>query len=147
MDTFFRGKVEMIGVRVREEDPIVGHPPVRPVRPGQHPVHPLLRRRAERGRSSSPTAASCPGPVTSCSSPAPPRTCPSTCAGLGRDLPKVQSAFLIGGDRIAHYLSKMLLSMGVRVTLVENDEEHCRRLSEWLPGALVLYGTAPTRSR
>ena len=34
----------------------------------------------------------------------------------------------------------MLLSMGVRVTLVENDEEHCRRLSEWLPGALVLYG-------
>ena len=59
---------------------------------------------------------------------------------LGRDLPKVQSAFLIGGSRIAHYLSKMLLSMGVRVTLVENDEEHCRRLSEWLPGALVLYG-------
>ena len=26
VDTFFRGKVEMIGVRVREEDPIVGHP-------------------------------------------------------------------------------------------------------------------------
>ena len=30
--------------------------------------------------------------------------------------------------------------MGVRVTLVENDEEHCRRLSEWLPGALILHG-------
>ena len=26
VDTFFRGKVEMIGVRVRENDPIVGHP-------------------------------------------------------------------------------------------------------------------------
>ena len=60
--------------------------------------------------------------------------------GLGRDLPKIQSAFLIGGSRIAHYLTKMLLAMGVRVTLVENDENHCRMLSEWLPGALILHG-------
>ena len=59
---------------------------------------------------------------------------------LGRDLPKIHSAFLIGGSRIAHYLSKMLLSMGVRVTLVESNEAHCRALSEWLPEALILHG-------
>ena len=51
-----------------------------------------------------------------------------------------QLAFLIGGSRIAHYLSKMLLSMGVRVTLVESNEAHCRRLSESLPEALILHG-------
>ena len=59
---------------------------------------------------------------------------------LGRDLPGIHSAFLIGGSRIAHYLSKMLLSMGVRVTLVESNEAHCRRLSESLPEALILHG-------
>lgn len=73
-------------------------------------------------------------------SPAPPGTSPPTCGPWARDLPKIHSAFLIGGSRIAHYLSKLLLSMGVRVTLVENNEEHCRRLSEWLPDALVLHG-------
>ena len=59
---------------------------------------------------------------------------------LGRDLPKIHSVFIIGGSRIAHYLSKLLLSMGVRVTLVESSESHCRRLSELLPGALILHG-------
>ena len=34
----------------------------------------------------------------------------------------------------------MLLSMGVRVTLVESNEAHCRRLSESLPEALILHG-------
>lgn len=48
--------------------------------------------------------------------------------------------FSSGGSRIAHYLSKMLLSMGVRVTLVESNEAHCRRLSESLPEALILHG-------
>ena len=30
--------------------------------------------------------------------------------------------------------------MGVRVTLVESNEAHCRRLSESLPEALILHG-------
>lgn len=60
-------------------------------------------------------------------SPGTPRDLSAYLRTLGRDLPKIHSAFLIGGSRIAHYLSKLLLSMGVRVTLVENNEEHCRR--------------------
>jgi trk system potassium uptake protein TrkA len=46
----------------------------------------------------------------------------------------------VGGSRVAHYLAKILLPMGVRVTLVESNEKHCRLLSESLPGALILHG-------
>ncbi len=59
MDTFFRGKVEMIGVRVREEDPIVGHPLSDLF--GRASTLSILFSAAERkGRSSSPTALRAP---------------------------------------------------------------------------------------
>ena len=139
MDTFFRGKVEMIGVRVREEDPIVGHPLSDLF--GRASTLSILFSAAERkGEVIIPDGSFVPRPGDKLFVTGTPKDLSIYLRSLGRDLPKVQSAFLIGGSRIAHYLSKMLLSMGVRVTLVENDEEHCRRLSEWLPGALVLYG-------
>ena len=139
VDTFFRGKVEMIGVRVREEDPIVGHPLSDLF--GRASTLSILFSAAERkGEVIIPDGSFVPRPGDKLFVTGTPKDLSIYLRSLGRDLPKVQSAFLIGGSRIAHYLSKMLLSMGVRVTLVENDEEHCRRLSEWLPGALVLYG-------
>lgn len=139
VDTFFRGKVEMIGIRVREEDPIVGIP-----------LSDLFRRTsslsilfsaAERkGEVIIPNGDFIPRVGDKLYVTGSPKDLYSYLRTLGRDLPKIHSAFLIGGSRIAHYLSKMLLSMGVRVTLVESNEAHCRALSEWLPDALILHG-------
>ena len=59
---------------------------------------------------------------------------------LGRHTQKIQSVFLVGGSRIAHYLADMLLQMRMSVTIVENKLERCRFLSEHLPEALILQG-------
>ncbi len=59
---------------------------------------------------------------------------------IGRSMQRVQSVFIVGGSRIAHYLADMLLQMQVRVTIVEHSEERCRFLSEQLPKALILHG-------
>lgn len=139
VDTFFRGKVEMIGVRVLEDDHIVGHPLSDLF--GSAKRHAILFSAALRkGEVIIPNGDFIPQPGDKLYVTGSPKDLSAYLRALGRNLPKIHSAFLIGGSRIAHYLSKLLLSMGVRVTLVESDPEHCRRLSDWLPGALILQG-------
>ena len=111
VDTFFRGKVEMLGIRVQEGDPMVGDSSVRPFPSGQQSVDPLLRRRAE-GRGDHPQRRLCTPGGDKLYVTGSPKDLSSYLRTLGRDLPGIHSAFLIGGSRIAHYLSKMLLSMG-----------------------------------
>lgn len=59
---------------------------------------------------------------------------------LGRYVPKVHSVLIIGGSRIAHYLTHMLNEMHMKVTIVDNQEARCQFLSERLPNALLLCG-------
>ena len=59
---------------------------------------------------------------------------------LGRYTQKVRSTFIVGGGRISYYLASILDRMGQRITIVENQEERCRQLAEMLPQALVICG-------
>ncbi|MDD6059248.1 MAG: Trk system potassium transporter TrkA [Ruminococcus sp.] len=43
---------------------------------------------------------------------------------------RVKSAVLIGGGRIAYHLSQQLIEMGVKVKIIEIDEDRCIALSE-----------------
>ncbi len=137
VDTFFRGKVEMLGVAVREDDHIVGHPLSALFGKNRG----ILFSAAERKNEVIiPNGSFVPRAGDTLYVTGTPKDLSAYLRTLGRDLPKIHSVFIIGGSRIAHYLSKLLLSMSVRVTLVESNEAHCRRLSELLPGALVLHG-------
>lgn len=59
---------------------------------------------------------------------------------LGRLTPKAKTVLMVGGGRIAHYLSEILDKLGMKVKIIEKDEERCLHLSEELPKALVLCG-------
>ncbi len=43
---------------------------------------------------------------------------------------RVKSVVLIGGGRVAYHLSKQLIEMGVKVKIIEIDEQRCLELSE-----------------
>ena len=139
VDTFFRGKVEMLGIRVQEGDPMVGIPLSDLFRRASS-LSILFSAAERKGEVIIPNGDFVPRVGDKLYVTGSPKDLSSYLRTLGRDLPGIHSAFLIGGSRIAHYLSKMLLSMGVRVTLVESNEAHCRRLSESLPEALILHG-------
>ena len=47
---------------------------------------------------------------------------------------------MVGGSRIAIYLGWALARSGIKLRIVEQDPEKCERLSEKLPGALILQG-------
>jgi len=59
---------------------------------------------------------------------------------IGKNTSGVRSVMLMGAGRIAYYLAEMLLKMHIQVTVVELDEEVAQEFSEALPQARVILG-------
>ena len=53
---------------------------------------------------------------------------------------KAERVLIVGGGRIAYYLSVSLAGAGTRVTVVDRDEERCKTLCELLPEASIMLG-------
>lgn len=53
---------------------------------------------------------------------------------------KVRNVMIIGGSRIAYYLSHMLLLSGISVKIVDKNSTRCLQLAEQLPKAMVIEG-------
>ena len=61
-------------------------------------------------------------------------------ASVGFQTHQVKSTMIVGGGRVAYYLAKQLLNMGIDVKIIENDKERALKLSEELPGAVIING-------
>lgn len=59
---------------------------------------------------------------------------------LGRYAPRIRNVFITGGGRITYYLAYLLDELGMRTKIVESDEERCRHLAEVLPRSLIIHG-------
>ncbi len=59
---------------------------------------------------------------------------------MGRAAMRIKDVMLLGGGRISYYLAKMIVAMGIHVTMVEINEEKARELSEQLPQVDVIAG-------
>ena len=54
---------------------------------------------------------------------------------------KVKSVIIIGGNRIGREFAKKMQEQGRKVTIIEEDEKICQRLSEELDNVLVINGS------
>ena len=63
----------------------------------------------------------------------------------GRFKKPVRKVMIMGGGRIAVYLTRMLEESGIAVTVVEKDRERCEALCDLIPKAHIVCGDA-TRS-
>lgn len=52
----------------------------------------------------------------------------------------VRHVMIVGGGRISVYLAQQLLSMGIRVKIIEKDEERCELVKDLLPKAELICG-------
>ena len=59
---------------------------------------------------------------------------------LGKNSLRIRRVMLLGGGRISYYLAKMLVPMGIRVSMIEITERKANHLSEQLPEVNVIYG-------
>lgn len=53
---------------------------------------------------------------------------------------KTKNVIICGGSDTAMYLAKNLIDMGIKVKIIELNEERCKFLSEQLPKALIING-------
>ena len=61
---------------------------------------------------------------------------------LGLMQKKAKNIIVLGAGRTAYYLSKMLLSSGNTVKIIDQDKQKCEELSEALPKAMVIHADA-----
>lgn len=62
------------------------------------------------------------------------------CTLIGIYIQKISNVMIMGGGRIAYYLTKYLEEMNIKVKIIEIDRVRCMELTELLPHALIIYG-------
>ena len=58
---------------------------------------------------------------------------------VGMETGKIKSVMIVGGSRIAFYLTQMLSTAGIKVKLIENDLARCEQLCEQLSDATIIH--------
>ncbi len=59
---------------------------------------------------------------------------------IGKPMQKVKNVVIVGGSRIAFYLTRMLTKSGIKTKIIEKDPKRCEELVQLLPKTLVIQG-------
>ncbi|MBC8570013.1 Trk system potassium transporter TrkA [Zongyangia hominis] len=142
-DTFAKGRVEIIELKIRKESPLAGRylhelthivkaqVLICAVERGDEVIIPTGAFQMQAGDNIFVTGAS--------------RNLAALVQNLGIVEQKIKNVMLIGGSRIAYYLASALLAEGAAVKIIEIDPERCRQLAGLLPRASIVCsdGTQP----
>ena len=139
IETFCRGRVELMGFRLQEGDFLVGAP-LREL-PGHVKRLSLLFCAVERhGAVSIPNGDFVPQAGDQLYVVGRPSSLDQFFRLLGRYTTKVKQVFIVGGGRIAMYLARGMEKLGVRMKIVERSEERCRHINERFPKVTAICG-------
>ena len=139
IETFFRGRVELMGFRLQDGDFLVGTPFYS--LPPQVKELSLLFCAVERGKSVViPNGSFVPQIGDKLYLVGRPESLDQFFRLLGRYAQKVHHVFILGGGKISVYLARILEKMGMKLKIVELDEAQCRLISEKFPKSMVIHG-------
>ena len=140
IETFAKGRVEMVEFRAQEGDKVVGVP-LFDIAHRLRGIPQVLYAAVEReGEVIIPNGQFAIRPGDRVHVAADMVTITEYFRYLGKDSLRIKNVMLLGGGRISYYLAKMIVAMGIRVTLTEIDEKKAYALSEALPDVNVICG-------
>jgi len=140
IDTFARGRVEVVEFRAHENDAMVGLP-LHQVNKKMRGAPQVLYAAVERGgQVHIPNGDFVIRPEDRVFVAADMVSITDYFRYLGKNTLKVKNVMLLGGGRISYYLAKMLSSMRIHVSMTEIDEKKAAELSEALPEVNVIFG-------
>lgn len=140
IETFARGRVEMVDFRAEEGDPVV-NVPLKDIYQKNRSLPQVLFCGVERdGEAIIPRGDFVIRPGDRVHVVSDVETITAFFNALGRDMGTIRSVMIMGGSRIAYYLASMLLNMHIKVTIIEMKPEKARTLSEMLPEANIIVG-------
>ena len=59
---------------------------------------------------------------------------------IGINIGRIHNVMIVGGGTIAYYLAERLLASGIDTKIIESDFNRCEELSELLPDATIIHG-------
>ena len=139
IETFCRGRVELMGFRLKEGDFMVGTP-LRNLSAQVKKLSLLFCAVDRNGEVIIPNGDFVPQADDKVYMIGRPTGLTQFFRLLGRHASKVNRVLIVGGGKIAKYLAALLLKMKMQVKIVEHDEARCRELSEAYPGLVVVCG-------
>ncbi len=140
VEIFARGRVEMVEFRAQAGDKVVGVPlsKLSASLPGLPQVLYCAIERFGEAIIPDGTTVIEPGDRVHVAADIP--TITGFFRHLGKHDLRVQSVMVLGGGRISFYLTRLLASLGMRVSIVEIDRRKAELLAEQLPEADVICG-------
>ncbi len=139
IDTFARGRVELISFHIQEDDFLAG----RSLASLSSKIQglPVLFCTVERGDSVFiPNGSTVLAKDDRVYMAGTPNGIHQFFKLLGRETHRIRSVFIIGGGRIAYYLLRQLERLGMNCKVVEKNDTRCRSLAEEFPHSLILQG-------
>ncbi len=139
IETFYRGRVELMSFRAREEDFFLGQP--LSALSDRIKDLPILFCAADRnGEVIIPDGSFVPQVEDRIYLIGAPVGVHEFFKLIGRYASHIRNVFVVGGGRITFHLTSMLERMNMHVKIVELKENRCRQLSEALPHSLIIMG-------
>ena len=139
IETFCRGRVELMGFRLQEGDFLVDQP-LRSLSAQVKQLSLLVCAVDRNGEVTIPNGSFVPHAGDKLYLIGRPTSLDQFFRLLGRYSPKVKTVFIVGGGKISLYLTAILEKMRIRVKIVEISEPRCRLVNEKLPRTTVICG-------
>lgn len=138
VDSFAKGRVEIVEFKVKEGSPLIGFPLADLHRRFQPRVLVCVASREDQTYIPRGDFAIQEGDRLSVV--AAPHDISAFFKAAGVLQRRAKDAMIVGGGRIAYYLAGQLLESGIHVKIIERDEDRCHLLCELLPKADILHG-------
>ena len=140
IETFVKGRVELVEFMLRSGNPIIGHSLAEIYRKYQIKI---LVCAVQRGKKVYiPDGEFVPQEGDKLHIAASHREIELFFKSLGDCKNKIRRVLICGGGRVGFYLAKQLLSLGMQVKIIEQDLKKCETLCESLPKATIIHGDA-----
>lgn len=144
VDTFAKGKVELLKCKLGEDSPLAGHP-LTDISAKLHCD--VLICTVERGEEvfipSGNFELRAKDVISVVASP---KKANEFFKKIGMDTNRIRNCMIVGGGETTYYLAKQLLPMGIEVKIIERNKERCNELSQLLPQAMIIHGDGTERA-
>lgn len=144
VDTFAKGKVELLKCKLGEDSILAGHP-LTDISAKLHCD--VLICTVERGDEvfipSGNFELQAKDVISVVASP---KKANEFFKKIGMATNRIKNCMIVGGGETTYYLAKQLLPMGIEVKIIEQNKARCNELSELLPQAMIICGDGTERS-
>ncbi len=140
VDTFARGRIDMVQIKLAKDSPICGTPLTKLHSALQSKILVCAIQRPEVEEAIIPTGNFVPQAGDKVYVTATHREMGTFFREMGLLSEKLKSTLIVGGGRISYYLAESLSSSGVKVKIIEQNHDRCLELAAMLPKISIVCG-------